>query len=255
MATQGFKGGNTTVGSGLLKGMPTKRQGAGVAAGGIEPLPLPEPGFIRLRAIAHDNVGLVAELDGPVTAPSGYGTHDIVDRPQRVGITTYHGRAPLTLRIPLLFDRWTTQASVEPEITLLETLFGIRQFTRPPQIIVEGFGVPHSYSRDASLRWVLSGDPEWGDDIRFLPVGGHRTFVQVVVNALQVSLPSTVTEPAPPKGRAAPRKHVRSTSTLNTLRKIAKHNKLNWHTLRTLNPRLPADPDKSLKAGTKVRVR
>lgn len=230
------------------------RATGGLVGGGLEDLPLPEAGFIRLRAVGHDDLGLVAELDGPVTVPSGYGTHAVVDRPQRVGITTYAGRAPLSLRIPLRFDRWASQKSIEKEIDTLETMLGIRALTRPPQLVVEGFGVPHSYTRDASLRWVLSGDPEWGDDIRFRPVGGHRCFAQVTVTALQLSRPEAVQEAAPGKRVSTPRKTY-TVGSLRTLKKIGKHHKVDWHKLRQLNQKLTADPDKVLPVGTKVRVK
>lgn len=233
---------------------PTKRQASGVVEGGITDLPLPVAGFIRLRAVGHDEVGLVAELDGPVTVPSGYGAYAVVDRPQRVGITTYSGRAPLSLRIPLRFDRWSEQKSIEAEITMLETMLGIHALSRPPRLIVEGFGVPHSYSRDASLRWTLSGDPEWNEDFRFRPVGGHRCFARVAVTALQVSLPAVVEEiEAGKAGRVARKSY--TVASLRTLRKIAKRYKVDWRTLKKLNPKLTKDPDKALPIGTKVRVK
>jgi hypothetical protein len=233
---------------------PRKRQSGGVVEGGLADLPLPEPGFIRLRAVGHDDIGLVAELDGPVTVPSGYGSFEVVPRPRRVGITTYTGRAPLTLRIPIRFDRWTEQKSIEAEIKTLETMLGIHALSRPPQLVVEGFGVPHSYSRDASLRWTLNGDPEWGEDVRFRPVGGHRCFAQVVISALQVSTPSAVEEIATASSGRAARKTY-TVGSLRTLRAIGKHYKVDWQKLRKLNAKLTADPDKTLRAGTKVRVK
>lgn len=237
---------------------------AGTVIGGTEPLPLPPPGFIRVRAIAHNDIGLVAELDGPVTVPTGYGSHDVIERPQGVGITSYHGRPPLSLSIPLIFDRWTDQKSIEAEITMVETLLGIGM-SRSPQIIIEGVGVPHSYSRDASLRWVLTGDPAWGDDVRFRPGGGHRVFAQVVVTALQVNQATTISEPEPTKGsRKPPAKTYTVTykgpvntapkTSLSNLRKIAKHFRVSLKHVQYLNPKVK-DPDVTLKAGTKVRVK
>jgi hypothetical protein len=235
----------------------TVRQGPGVIAGGIEDLPLPAPGLVRLRAVAHPGLGLVAELNGPVL-PKGYGSHTVTPRKARLSITTFEGLAPLELPLPLLLDRWSEQGSVEAEITVLETLLGRRggrDISRPPQIIIEGFGIPHSYSRDASLRFTLTGDPAWGEDIRTRGTDGHRSYVPVTVTALQVNLPDIVQDAAGNVSRAY--YTVPKTGSPRTLRGIArKYHVSDWRRVRALNraaPGVPGDPDKAIKAGTRVR--
>lgn len=237
--------------------MATRRSTIGVVGGGLDDLPLPEPGLVRLRAVAHD-LGVVAELNG-TPLPTGYAVHAVTERKRRVGITSYSGRQPLSLRLPLLLDRWSERASVEREVRVLEQLLGLDALlTAPPQVIVEGFGIPHSYSRAPHLRWVLSGDPEWGDDIRYRGDDGHRSYVPVTVLLLQYERPEKLAAPGADDTAATGRRQyvtVPRGSQQRTLRQIARRRKVRWQTLRHLNPRLPGDPDKHLPAGTKVRVR
>jgi hypothetical protein len=232
-----------------------RRPKLGTTQGGLRDLPLPEPGFVRFRALYHDNIGLVAELDGPVTVIGGYGSHDITDRPARVGLTSYHGRPPLSLRLPLLFDRWQTRASVEDEIRVLEQMHGLdANLDRPPQIIVEGFGIPHSYTRAAHLRWVLTGDPDWGEDVRFRGSDGHRCYVPVTVVAQQVVTPTTLVDQQQAAGSGRQTYQVPKTGRSRTLRGIAKRYGRDWRAVRALNSRLGGDPDQALATGTVVRV-
>lgn len=240
--------------SGVARALSGRRQGPGVTAGGLQDLPLPEPGLVRFRAVDHPDLGIVCELNGHVL-PTGYAQHEVVGRQGYEGILNYTGREPLGLRIPLLLDRWTSRGTVEADIGVLERLHGLDdKLVGSPSIIVEGFGIPHSYSRSAQLRWVLTGDPDFDtENIRTRGLDGHRSYVPVVVTARCDTKPRTLT--APSSGTGA--RHtftVQKGSKLNTLRAIAKHRHQDWKALRTLNPALPGDPAVTLKAGTKVRV-
>lgn len=212
----------------------------------------PPAGLVRFRAIYHDDLEVVAELNGQIGV-AGYGTHDVIDRPGRVGLTTYHGRPPLRLTFPLLFDRWPEDGTVEEEIRTLERLHGLDpRLARPPQVVIDGIGVPHSRGRDPDGRWVLTGDPDWDDDIRYR-ADGNRCYVPVTVTAQRLVRPSTLVEPDEPTHRPKFFK-VPHGERLRTLRQIAKHRHAEWRKLRKLNPKLPGDPDHKLKPGTKVRV-
>lgn len=231
-----------------------ERDTLGVVDGGLEERPLPAPGFVRFRAVHSDKMGLVAELNGTVK-PTGYGEHDVTDRPGDVGITSYKGRAPLALAIPLLLDRWSERKSVEAEVRMLERMLGLdSQLDQPPTIIVEGFGVPHSYTRAPQNRFVLSGDPDWGEE-RFRGTDGHRSYVEVAVTARLLVRPETIEAPGAGGSSSARRYYtVPRTGHPRTLRGIAKKRHVDWRRLRQLNPRLPGDPDHGLRGGTKVRV-
>lgn len=224
--------------------------------GGILPAPLPEPGFVRFRAVRHPHLGLLAELNGPVKVTSGYGEHEVIGRPRQVGLLTYTGREPLTLEIPLLLDKWALRGSVEHEVRVLERLHGLDpDLPGPPRIIIEGIGIPHSYSRDPARRFVLSGNPEWGDEPRI--ISGARAYVEVVVIARQVPRLETLKEADDDGHGDKARRHffeVPEGDRHRTLKSIARKFKTDWKKLRKLNPKLPGDPDHEIPAGTRVRV-
>lgn len=219
----------------------------GVVEGGLRHLHPPQPGYVRFRAVRNPDLGLVAELDGPIIPVDGFGVDTLTERPGRVSISSDQGRAPFAQRIPLLFDRWQQHRSVEPEIAMLEKLMGL---PRRPILVVEGQGIPHSYERAAHLRWRLS-EPEWGDDIRYVN-NRDRAFITVSVLARLVVLPDTLEEQVT-VGKSG-RVWFHATERLNTLRKVARYVRVPWRDLRKMNDRLPNDPDKRLKLGTRVRI-
>lgn len=225
--------------------------GPGTHPGGLARYPPPPPGFVRFRAVKRPDLGLVAELDGLVVPVDGTGVDLLTDRPGRVSITSEGGTPPLALRIPLLFDRWQQQASVEREIKTLERMLGVGG-DRPkrPQLIVEGPGIQHAYERNSKLRWRIS-EPEWGDDIRYVN-NRDRAFITVSVLARLVVLPDTLEEQVT-VGKSG-RVWFHATERLNTLRKVARYVRVPWRDLRKMNDRLPNDPDKRLKLGTRVRI-
>lgn len=231
------------------------RETLGITAGGIDARPLPDPGFVRFRAPDHPTLGLVAELDGPPVVEAGYGEHEIIARRREVGITSYVGRSPLRITLPLLFDRYTERRTVDPEIRVLEQMHGLDpSLAAPPLLIVEGFGVPHSYSRAAHLRWRFDGQIQWGDDVRYRGEDGHRSYVPATVTILQVVEPERVRDAA---GNARVTYTVPASGSPRTLRGIAKRYAQDWRKVRALNTsnrRVPRDPDRAIPAGVKVRV-
>lgn len=234
-----------------------KRKKHGVVKGGLDQQPLPAIGSVRFRAVSHEDMGLVVELNGDVI-PSGYGEFGVTDRVGNVGITGYTGRKPLSLQIPLLFDRWTSQDSVEDEVRMLERMHGLDPaLDQPPAIIIEGFGVPHSYSRAPNYRFAFNGDIQWDDaDIRYRDSDGHRLFVACTVSAILLVRPQSLAAATTPAADSGSTRHtytVPKTGHPRTLKGIAKKFGKDWHAVRKLNPRLPGDPDKALNAGTQVR--
>lgn len=229
-----------------------RRAKIGVVAGGIDPLPAPAPGLVRLRAVDVPSLGLVAELTGHVI-PSGYATLEMVDRRGKSPIIDFSGYPALTLKIPMLFDRWLSARSVEAEVQALEVMYGRRGAKRPATLTIEGFGVPHSNTANPDVRWVLSGDPEWdADNIRTRGSDGHRSYVPVTVTAVQYATPLTLLG-----SNEARRFYVVTRSGPRTLRAIARKFRVDWKILRVLNKgarAVPLDPDKAIKRGTKVRV-
>lgn len=235
---------------------PKKRPKTGVVKGGLEQQPLPTIGYIRFRAVNNEKLGLVVELNGDVL-PAGYGEFAVTDRPGRVGITGYSGRKPLTLKIPLLFDGWRTRSSMEDELRMLERLHGLdAALAQPPVIIVEGFGIPHSYSRAPQNRFAFTGDPQWDDsDIRTRKPDGHRLYIACTVTAQMIVRPQSLAAATTTSAAGESRHYytVPKHGKPRDLKGIAKKYGKTWRQIRALNPKLPGDPDHDLKAGTKVR--
>lgn len=223
----------------------------GLAPGGLDQLPPPAPGLVRIRAVDNPALGLVAELDGHVDSAGG-AVWGQIERPRNLPLTDFAGTEPIVLTIPMLLDRWTEQMSVEPEIRTLEMMLGLHGAVRPAVVIIEGHGIPFAFQRDQSLRFGLSG-LSWGDDRRTAGAAGERSFVQLSITATQYTAPSVVTTTDPPA-----RRYYKVTSKKPyTLRAIAKKKGITTKKILSLNKsdkKIPRDVDKRIKAGRKVRV-
>ncbi|MEH3055491.1 MAG: hypothetical protein PGN13_16055 [Patulibacter minatonensis] len=229
----------------------------GIVRGGLDPRPLPAAGWVRFRAVDYVGLGFVAELDERIPMPSdGYGTHNVLDRGPREGVATFAGRAPLRMPVALLFDLEAQGKSIEPAIRVLEQLHGLDDtLPAPPRMIVEGVGVPWSYSRAAHLRWVFDGAPEWGDDVRAAADGsGDRSYLSATVTLLRAgALTTAATSVAAAAAAARPTFTVSKNANPRTLRSIGKKYGKTWQQMLELNPTLTRDVDRPLKNGTKVR--
>jgi hypothetical protein len=219
-------------------------QGAGVAA--VRRKPLPPAGTIRLRAATFGFVvEVTGELDEPVK-PTGYGGHGVIARPGQIGLTVVQGRDPGGLLVVMSFDRRRARQSVEGDIAVFETLAGVQAPALP--LVVEGRGIPHSFSTDPSGRWVITDDVSWGDSDA---AGKGRTMQQVAFSLLRLSAvdPDAIDDAVDQVFHT-----VAKGSELKTLTRIARHYGTTWFRLRKLNSDLPAQPDRALKPGTRVRL-
>ncbi|CAB4197486.1 hypothetical protein UFOVP1313_15 [uncultured Caudovirales phage] len=68
---------------------------------------------------------VLAGDSAPVVA-GGYAKLSVMDRPKRIGLTTFDGYDPITLSIPVRFEEFTSgnSASVERRIAILERMAG-----------------------------------------------------------------------------------------------------------------------------------
>jgi hypothetical protein len=112
--------------------------------------------------------------DQPPRVVGGYAKFGTLDRPERVGVTQFHGYDPFTLEIPIQFEAWADQGGrtqgnegqeIERQIELLERMAGRGDFrganVGPPPVV-------RISSTDANggvvglipkqFQWV-SGDP------------------------------------------------------------------------------------------------
>jgi hypothetical protein len=76
----------------------------------------------RVYFVSYDAaITLPANLRGPVTSPVPRARIDIVDRPLRVGLTTYAGRDPYEMTVPITLGR-VGGGSIEKDISQLTAL-------------------------------------------------------------------------------------------------------------------------------------
>ena len=223
-------------GKGLQTALTTKRSPARA---------LPPAGYIRLRT-ADDSAEVLAELDGYVI-PAGYGGHETIDIPGQDPLTSYTGGIAKTLPLSLILDQWSPQGSISDDIATLEQLAG--WYGEPPAIVLEARAMLHGAAREPGSQWVITS-LEW-TEIRPRERDGVAAYATAAALVMRYDRPSddliesTLTREL---------HTVSAGSELLTLKKIARHYKLTWTRLRALNPDLPADPNKTLKLGTRVRL-
>lgn len=132
--------------------------------------------------------------DGIQTVSDSFGGWDVLNRPRNVGVLNWTGYPPLALSVPVLFDNWHSQTSVEDDIANLERLAGrgpgFGGTRQPPTLrlsTVDGFSklIPHG---DDVNRWVIQ-TIDWGDALRRGKQpdgsGGHRVRQEGTVSLLQ----------------------------------------------------------------------
>jgi hypothetical protein len=144
--------------------------GFGPYPGGIPPT-LGEVLFYSERDLTR----LAMKLgDGPALVTEGYGGWDKIARPRRHALTEWVGQNGYSVTIPVLFDGFSTNESVEVDVRTLERFAYLdATVSEPPQIVVDGLGVvPHDYSQEPRVRWVVE-DISWNaaDFIRRLGDG------------------------------------------------------------------------------------
>lgn len=138
-------------------------------------------------SFASNDITVVADLgDGLPIQTQGFGGWQEIERPRRKSLTTWKGRQPWRITIPIIFDRldqgdWGL--SVETELRNLEKLAGGGIQGEPPVLIVDSAGVvPHDFHDAPHVRWVLDG-VEFGDTIR--NPHGNRVRCELVVTVLE----------------------------------------------------------------------
>lgn len=79
------------------------------------------PGQLRQADVFHVLAGA-----GAPTVTAGYAKIDVIDRPERTGLTRFVGYDPITMTIPIRFDRATGREpnEIERDIDLLERMAG-----------------------------------------------------------------------------------------------------------------------------------
>lgn len=94
--------------------------------------------------------------DGAPKMTGGGGGWQITPRPRRVSLTQWQGRDPYKMDVPVMFDGWANDVSVENQIAILNQMQMGKDLTPPPTVTIDG-AVPVK-----GIRWVIE-NIDWGD--------------------------------------------------------------------------------------------
>jgi LysM repeat protein len=116
--------------------------------------------------------------DGPATASSD-GGWSFVSRPKTTGFTSWEGRLPYVMTIPLMLDGFATDDSVEGEWEALRSIFrnGVGPERQPSPISITG-AVPLT-----NLIWVIQSIEPTSELRR--PSDTHRTRIAFTLTVMQ----------------------------------------------------------------------
>jgi len=77
--------------------------------------------------------------DGEPKISEGYGGWDVIDRPKRVGATQWNGKPPFQMEVPLMFDGWADNNSIESVFRRFEEMaLPVAERKPPPVLKVTG---------------------------------------------------------------------------------------------------------------------
>src|SRR5262252_6436265 len=122
-----------------------------------KPVRQPDKYFYIFKASDGTQVK-VLRGDGAPKMVGGIGGWNIVARPRRVGLTQWGGREPYQMDVPILFDRWHDQNSVEREIRQLNKMALGYDYAPPPTVTMQG-ALPV-----VGATWVITSI-DWGDNV------------------------------------------------------------------------------------------
>lgn len=158
-----------------------------------------------LGTILFESAGLrvLANLAGELPQQTqGYGGWEEIERPKRKSLTTWRGRQPISLSIPIMFDRLTEGdfgESVEPDVRNLQKMAGAGISGEPPVVTFDSGGVIEHDVTQENKWWLING-LEWGDYIR--NPAGERVRVDVTVTLLEFVAGAVVVERSAAKKRS-----------------------------------------------------
>jgi hypothetical protein len=204
-----------------------------------------DPGYIMLNWTEGEMAILLGEGNPSIT--QGYSRFEETPRPKRSDVVQFVGGAVFKQTIPLMFDGFIEDRSVERECSIIEGLAVSRGVAGEPPAVVRVSGpVPHS-----ELEWYIESI-EWGDAIY---EGNNRTRQIFTLNLIQrLDLPYVLMNETrrvvhPPKGWKVV---VTKTGDLRELAQIMLNNSALWR--RFTDTKGKKFRDWRVKKGTRVRV-
>lgn len=127
-------------------------------------LVVPPAGYVSLWYTLPSDNRVLAMLMSPFKVDGGYATYSDVQRPRKKTITEYAGQDPVTVTFSIIFDRWQSGKSVEPDVQSLEKFAQPYKRQSPPSAHLLAEGLPRVAKKVTS--WIVTG-LEWGDMVEY----------------------------------------------------------------------------------------
>lgn len=177
----------------------------------------------------------------------GGGGWEVEARPRRVGLTLWKGREPYRMDVPVLFDGWAADRSIEVAISTLNQMQMGKDLQEPASVTIEGL-VPVK-----GIKWVIESI-EWGDEVIWGDPGRLRQ--DAVVRLLQYNpeVMFQITKTSTPKPKTV------KTKAGDTLRKVAARpdvyrDESKWQIIaKAQKPPLRKMGSEKLAAGIELRI-
>jgi hypothetical protein len=189
----------------------------------------------------RSSAGAVVKVLRGDTAPKivgGEGGWNMVQRPRRTSLTQWGGRDPYQMDVPILFDGWRLQESVEREIRVLQLMSIGSDLNQPPTVTIDG-ALPV-----VGATWVITSF-DWGDEVFWSQTPRGQFFrlrQDAVVHLLQFQAPQelkiVITNSLP--------NHYTTATAKETLRSISQSvygTSARWKDIQKANPKI-RDPNK-----------
>jgi len=124
------------------------------------------------------NLRVVALLDNDTaTVTQGYGGWTEQDRARRRSLTIFTGPKPFKMDLPILFDGFSDDTSVEAAVKTIQQMAVGAKFNDPPPTVKITGHVPHT-----DKVWVID-DISWGETMR--KIGGTLVRQHLIVHLMQ----------------------------------------------------------------------
>lgn len=185
--------------------------------------------------------------EGVPTVTDGYASIETVTRPLRRGLTRWTGSNPMQLSIPILFDGYRDNRSIEPKIADLEKMAAV-DGGEPMHVTIDCTGniVPHH----AEHKWIITG-LDFGEAISSHRGRRLRQAITVQVTAVvEAKTEKSIAKRNKGSGNHARRYRVKKGDTLRTIARKVLGTPDRWVDIRRANN--ITDPRIVGKPGTKI---
>jgi hypothetical protein len=191
---------------------------------------------------------IVLRDEAPPKITDGRGGWNVIDRRRRKGLTTWTGRNPIRMDVPILFNgQFDPPYSIDQDVATLNQMALGDNFVQPPTVRVTG------YLPVTGIAWVIE-DLTWGDNAVWL-----RSDEGDVVRVRQdcvVKLLQFVKEDVVKVGNlgqvpsnTVPPYHTTEGETPAAIAKKVYGDDQMWKKIRDLNPSIVRSPNQALKGG------